>query len=88
VDAKREEVKWLVQTLEQLTSNCEDQNSMKEHSNMEELVARYKGLVPTIELTIIKTDVYSKCYTYRREAKEVNIIKIYIKISEINFINP
>jgi nesprin-1 len=73
VDAKREEVKWLVQTLEQLTSDCDDPQSLKEHSNLEELVARYKGLVPTIEMTIIKSDVYSKCYNYRREAKEVSL---------------
>jgi nesprin-1 len=46
---------------------------MKEHSNLEELVARYKSLVPTIEMTIVKSDVYSKCYNYRREAKEVGI---------------
>ncbi|XP_059468655.1 muscle-specific protein 300 kDa isoform X2 [Neocloeon triangulifer] len=76
VDARREDVKWLVQTLELLTSNCDDENSQQEHNNLEALVTRYKGLVPNIELTIVKTDVYSRCYNYRREVREVcNLLK-------------
>jgi nesprin-1 len=71
VDAKREDMKWLVQTLDSLVSYCSDQESLAEQKKLEQLIARYKNLIPTIELTMVKTDVHYKCYTYRKEVREV-----------------
>jgi nesprin-1 len=71
VDAKREDMKWLVQTLDSLVSHCSDKESLAEQKKLEQLIARYKVLIPTIELTMVKTDVHYKCYTYRKEVREV-----------------
>lgn len=71
VDAKREDMKWLVQTLDSLVSHCSDKESLTEQKRLEQLIARYKNLIPTIELTMVKTDVHYKCYTYRKEVREV-----------------
>jgi nesprin-1 len=71
VDEKREDMKWLVQTLDSLVSYCSDEESLAEQKKLEQLIARYKNLIPTIELTMVKTDVYYKCYTYRKEVREV-----------------
>lgn len=71
VDAKREDMKWLVQTLDSLVSHCSDKESLAEQKKLEQLIARYKVLIPTIELTMVKTDVQYKCYTYRKEVREV-----------------
>ncbi|KAG7206621.1 hypothetical protein KM043_000301 [Ampulex compressa] len=70
-DGKREEMKWLVQTLDSLTSNRSDREALAEQSRLEQLIARYKNLIPTIEITMTKTDIYSKSYTYRKEVREV-----------------
>lgn len=64
-------MKWLVQVLDSLVSHRSDEESFKEQKKLEELISRYKNLIPTIEMTMIKTDVYSKCYTYRKEVREV-----------------
>uniref|UniRef100_A0A8D8Q2T6 Nesprin-1 n=1 Tax=Cacopsylla melanoneura TaxID=428564 RepID=A0A8D8Q2T6_9HEMI len=69
VDSKRNNMKWLVQTLDVLAPHCEDITS--EQHLLEKLIQRYKGLIPTIELTITKTQLYTKCYTYTREVREV-----------------
>jgi nesprin-1 len=71
VDARREDMKWLVQTLDSLVSHCSDEESLAEQKKLEQLIARYKNLIPTIELTMVKTDVHYKCYTYRKEVREV-----------------
>lgn len=70
-DSKREEMKWLVQTLDSLTSNRSDREALTEQHNLEQLITRYKNLIPTIEITMTKTDIYSKSYTYRKEVREV-----------------
>ncbi|XP_078048160.1 muscle-specific protein 300 kDa isoform X4 [Augochlora pura] len=70
-DGKREEMKWLVQTLDSLTSNRSDNEALSEQNRLEQLITRYKNLIPTIEITMTKTDVYSKSYTYRKEVREV-----------------
>lgn len=71
MDAKREDMKWLVQTLDSLVLYCSDEESVAEQKKLEQLIARYKNLIPTIELTMVKTDVHYKCYTYRKEVREV-----------------
>ncbi|XP_039285327.1 nesprin-1-like [Nilaparvata lugens] len=69
VDGKREDMKWLVQKLDALSSHSADAG--EEQRKLEQLIARYKNLIPTIEMTVTRTELYSKCYTYRKEVKEV-----------------
>ncbi|XP_012253400.2 muscle-specific protein 300 kDa isoform X14 [Athalia rosae] len=73
-DSKREEMKWLVQTLDSLASNRSDHEAISEQNQLEQLITRYKNLIPTIEITMTKTDIYSKSYTYRKEVREVCIL--------------
>lgn len=73
-DNKREEMKWLVQTLDSLTSNRSDTEALTEQQKLEKLITRYKNLIPTIEITMTKTDIYSKSYTYRKEVREVCVL--------------
>lgn len=70
-DNKREDMKWLVQTLDNLISNRSDAEATMEQQKLEKLITRYKNLIPTIEITMTKTDIYSKSYTYRKEVREV-----------------
>lgn len=64
-------MKWLVQTLDNLTLNRSDREALTAQQNLEQLITRYKNLIPTIEITMTKTDIYSKSYTYRKEVREV-----------------
>lgn len=67
-------MKWLVQTLDNLTLNRSDRDALTAQQNLEQLITRYKNLIPTIEITMTKTDIYSKSYTYRKEVHEVCIL--------------
>lgn len=60
-----------MQTLDSLTSNRSDHEALSEQNQLEQLITRYKNLIPTIEITMTKTDIYSKSYTYRKEVREV-----------------
>lgn len=64
-------MKWLVKTLDSLLPYASEQDAQIEQKNLETLIARYKNLIPTVEITMVKTEVFSKCYTYRREVHEV-----------------
>lgn len=64
-------MKWLVKTLDHLLSYASEDEANAEQKKLEDLIARYKNLIPTIEITMVKTEVFSKCYTYRREVHEV-----------------
>lgn len=64
-------MKWLVQTLDLLSSHSPEKEVVLEQAKLESLITRYKNLIPTIEVTMVKTEVYSKCYTYRKEVREV-----------------
>lgn len=64
-------MKWLVQTHDALSSHCPEEQAIKEQKNLEALILRYKNLIPSIEITMVKTDTFSKCYSYRREVREV-----------------
>ncbi|XP_074030429.1 muscle-specific protein 300 kDa isoform X10 [Leptinotarsa decemlineata] len=70
-DSKRDDMKWLVQTLDSLTSHCPETEALQEQKNLEALIIRYKNLIPSLEITMVKTDTISKCYTYRREVREI-----------------
>lgn len=64
-------MKWLVQTLDTLTSHRSGQEALIEQRNLEKLITRYKNLIPSIEITMTKTDIFSRSYTYRKEVREV-----------------
>lgn len=69
-------MQWLVQTLHSLTSHCPESKTLAEQKKLDELLVRYKNLIPSLEITMVKTDTLSKCYTYRREVREVcNLLK-------------
>lgn len=70
-DNQREAMKWLVKTLDNLTSNRSDHEAITEQKHLEQLITRYKNLIPTIEITMTKTEIYSKSYTYLTEVREV-----------------
>ncbi|XP_064211053.1 muscle-specific protein 300 kDa isoform X18 [Tribolium castaneum] len=70
-DSKREDMKWLVQTLDSLASHCPESQALTEQKKLEALITRYKNLIPSLEVTMVKTETLSKCYTYRRDVKEV-----------------
>lgn len=78
-DVKREDMKWLVQTLDMLSSHCPEQEAFQEQTKLENLISRYKNLIPTIEITMVKTESFSRCYTYRREVHEVICILEHVK---------
>lgn len=64
-------MKWLVLTLDTLTTNRSDQEAVNEQNHLQQLILRYKNLIPTIEITMTKTKVYSRSYTYKKEVHEV-----------------
>lgn len=64
-------MKWLVKTLDFLLPFATEQESVDEQHKLEAIIARYKNLIPTIEVTMVRTEVFSKCYTYRREVREI-----------------
>ncbi|KAF5292004.1 hypothetical protein FQA39_LY14121 [Lamprigera yunnana] len=70
-DAKREDMKWLVQTLDSLVSHCPESQAIEEQRNLELLITRYKNLIPSLEVTMTKTETLTKCYTYKKEVHEV-----------------
>ncbi|XP_034936487.1 nesprin-1 isoform X11 [Chelonus insularis] len=78
-DSKREDMKWLVQVLDSLTANRSDREAVTEQHHLETLITRYKNLIPTIEITMTKTDIYSKSYTYKKEVHEVCILLKKVK---------
>ena len=46
-------MKWLLKTLDYLISHAPEDVVHEEQSKLEDLVARYKVLIPTIEITMI-----------------------------------
>ncbi|XP_066158002.1 muscle-specific protein 300 kDa isoform X10 [Euwallacea fornicatus] len=70
-DKKRDDMKWLVQTLDYLASHCPEHEALAEQKTLENLILRYKNLIPSLEITMTKTETMSKCYTYRREVRQI-----------------
>ncbi len=71
VDSRREDMKWLVQQLDQLVSHRADDSGLTEQKRLEGLINRYKSMIPVIEVTMLKIDVYSRSYGFREEAAQV-----------------
>ena len=65
-------MKQLVQMLDTLVSRRADEESLSEQTRLEQLIKRYKKLVPEIEVVMIKTETQSRCYTYIEETKRVS----------------
>lgn len=75
VDQKRDDMKRLVQMLDVLISKSgvtSEEKYLEEQDKLESLISRYKNLVPTIEITMVKTEITSRCYTYREETERVS----------------
>ncbi|XP_062549338.1 muscle-specific protein 300 kDa isoform X2 [Armigeres subalbatus] len=70
-DARREDMKWLVKTLDFLLNHANEEQAATEQEKIEKLITRYKTLIPTIETTMVKTEIFAKCYTYRHETEEI-----------------
>lgn len=81
-------MKWLVKTLDSLLPYVSEAESKSEQQKLEQLIGRYKTLIPTIEITMVKTEVFSKCYTYRREVHEVVCLLEKVKDQTISVSQP
>ena len=51
-----------------------DNEGLSEQKRLEGLITRYKSMIPVIESTMAKIDVYTKSYAFRGEVKKVRII--------------
>lgn len=78
----------MVKTLDSLLSYATEDEANLEQKKLEDLIARYKNLIPTIEITMVKTEVFSKCYTYRREVHEVVCLLSKVKDQTANIPAP
>lgn len=72
VDLKREDMKSLVKGLDSLVSIRADGATLAEQGALEELIRRYKSLVPLIEVSMIRTETQSRSYTYREDIQRVS----------------
>lgn len=80
VDCRRNDMKWLVQKLDQLVSHRADDSGLSEQKRLEGLITRYKSMIPIIELNMVKVDVYSRSYAFREEAQQVMMSSKELKI--------
>ena len=71
VELRREDMKWLVQQLNQLFSHRADTDGLSEQKRLEGLITRYKSMIPVIETIMVKIKTYSRNYTFRAEVQEV-----------------
>lgn len=86
-------MKWMVQVLDSLLPYVSDEQQQVEQKNLENLIGRYKHLIPTIDMTITKTEMYTKCIVYKKEVTEVsdlylyNFFFLYSKFNLFDYIN-
>ena len=73
MESRREDMKWLGQKLDQLISHRADSEGLTEQKRLEGLIKRYKSMIPIIENTMKKIEVYSRSYAFRDEAAKVNL---------------
>ena len=50
-----------------------DNEGLSEQKRLEGLITRYKSMIPVIESTMAKIDVYTKSYAFRGEVKKVRV---------------
>lgn len=65
----------MVQVFDSLLPYISEEQQQNEQQHLEKLIGRYKSLIPNIDLTITKTEMYSKCFIYNKEVTEVRSLK-------------
>ena len=55
----------------QLVAQRADEAGLSQQKRLEGLIGRYKGLIPLIEATMLKIDIYSKSYAYKDDLAKV-----------------
>lgn len=65
-------MKWMVQILDSLLPYVSEEKQQIEQKDLEQLIGRYKHLIPSIDMTITKTEMYTKCIIYKKEVTEVS----------------
>jgi hypothetical protein len=75
VESKREEMKRLVQILDGLLVYANESQALQEQTQLETLISRYRLLVPSIETTITRSDVWSRAYNFKTESEEVSRVE-------------
>lgn len=65
-------MKWMVQVLDSLLPYVYEEKQQVEQKDLERLIGRYKHLIPSIDMTITKTEMYTKCIIYKKEVTEVS----------------
>ena len=48
-----------------------DSEGLSEQKRLEGLITRYKSMIPMIETTMVKIEIYSKSHSFRAEIKKV-----------------
>ena len=61
---------FLVTTLISITCRA-DSDGLSEQKGLEGPITRYKSMIPMIESTMMKIDLYSKSYSFRDEIQKV-----------------
>merc|ERR1712156_528867 len=69
-DLEREEIKkWLSQILEILMAERSKDEKKDQQSRLETLIKKHEELIPNVQKTQVKVDLYWKCYAYGDELK-------------------
>ena len=65
IDAHRDDAKWLMSTLEELTPLTDQDTADLEKATLDADLDRYQNLMPAVEVTTTKSSVVVRCYEYR-----------------------
>ena len=65
--------------------NRADSDGLSEQKRLEGLITRYKAMIPVIETTMVKIDVYTKAYSFREEIKKVKDLNYIFHDSHVLF---
>ena len=68
-----------------ISTSRADSDGLSEQKRLEGLITRYKSMIPVIETTMVKIEVYSKSYQFRAEIQEVRIIDQIRTITSMAF---
>lgn len=67
IDKHREDAKWLVTTLDELTVGLPDDEAAREQDTLDPILERYKQLMPAIEITTTTSTMVVRCHDYKDE---------------------
>ena len=69
-DLERADIKrWLKQILEILMAERSKDEKVGQNTKLEALIQKHEDLIPTVQKTQVKVDLYWKCYAYGDELK-------------------